>query len=55
MEEFRAASQNVGGGGGGLKSVMESVGLGMIANQVVAAVRVFTSIPSLSNYLNSVL
>ena len=39
MEEFEAASQNVDGGG--LKNVMESMGLGMIANQVLSAVRVF--------------
>ncbi|KAK4286430.1 hypothetical protein QN277_002987 [Acacia crassicarpa] len=32
MEEFQAASQNVDGGG--LKNVMESMGLGMIANQL---------------------
>ncbi|XP_072075420.1 triacylglycerol lipase 1-like isoform X2 [Arachis hypogaea] len=34
MEEFRAASQKLGDGMG-VKSLMQSTGLGMIANQVV--------------------
>lgn len=33
MDEFRAAGQKYGGGG--VKSLMESMGLGAVANQVV--------------------
>ena len=36
MEEFRAASQKLGDGTG-VKSLMQSMGLGMIADQVVSA------------------
>lgn len=35
MEEFSAASQKLGGGG--IKTLMQSMGLGMIADQVVSA------------------
>lgn len=35
MEEFQTASQKLGGGG--VKTLMESMGLGMIADQVVSA------------------
>lgn len=36
MEEFHSAVQSVGGSGGGVKKLMESMGLGMIANQVTS-------------------